>query len=777
MLFPENGEKVVFEKIYLHLDRHFYLSGDDIWFKAYLINAQTNKPASESSKILYVELISPDARILDRKILHVDDAGCSIGDFRLRKSAISGKYRIRAYTKWMLNFDDVFVFEKEIEVKNIPDEFETTDTKKKDKNNKTDEIIINPEDVDIEFFPESGSMVAGIENTIAFKATDWSGKGVNVSGGILNSDGDTLALFTSEYLGMGKFVFTPQTGEYYYAFFMPDSIPYPFFTQLPEPLEKGFTVNIADNDTVFQLCIRTNPETFNEFADKKITLVFRHSETFLFSHETVLEDNTKFLNLSKSLLPAGITRIILYDEQERPYCERLVYIENKEKINMRITPIGDSTVIMRLTDDKGLPIYANLSMSVTGNAVPDATFDIKSYVWLESEVKGKIEHPGAYFDTANADRLKQMDLLLLTQGWRDYVWIHAEKGISDFAGYQQEHGLRISGHVKKLFGKKPYPNVNISLYFPHIGLEKGIRYTQTDSLGNYDFGYMDFWGNQGIFINSKSREDKDAGEIFMYPLCMPEEQFPVKVWRHYQTDSIYKFPDENYKKKDYKLTDTVVLDPVIIRGRNPKGWLMSDKEITPKDDSVWMSLHYYMGGISLCLIMPQCRDIYIANYNYFDMDGKGIYNRIPPSKISMKEVDRVMVHRKDEFAGLHGMKYIYTIDVYAKNGKFSTMSYVTKILVANESSGFHFENIDNPKLNSLKPVINGYYEARKFYKPKFVETTDIDSYYGTYFWKPDIHTNANGETILNYNPEKQDFGKIRIEGISDKGIPFTVKLE
>jgi hypothetical protein len=169
---------------------------------------------------------------LSRRILYVDTAGCSIGDFKLKKTAVSGKYRIRAYTKWMLNFDDVFVFEKEIDVQNIPDEFgseskpESGGTKKKRKNKagKPEETVVTSEDVEIEFFPESGSLVLGIENTVAFKASDRSGKGVNVNGGVLNSNGDTTVLFSSEYLGTGKFAFTPTTGEYYYAFFIPENV-------------------------------------------------------------------------------------------------------------------------------------------------------------------------------------------------------------------------------------------------------------------------------------------------------------------------------------------------------------------------------------------------------------------------------------------------------------------------------------------------------------------------------------------------------------------------
>jgi uncharacterized protein YfaS (alpha-2-macroglobulin family) len=108
----KESDVVVFEKVYLHLDRHFYLSGDDIWFKAYLVDAQTNKLSQNSSKILYAELISPESKRLDRLILSVDSLGTAVGDFKLGNTVASGKYRIRAYTKWMLNFDDNFVFEK-----------------------------------------------------------------------------------------------------------------------------------------------------------------------------------------------------------------------------------------------------------------------------------------------------------------------------------------------------------------------------------------------------------------------------------------------------------------------------------------------------------------------------------------------------------------------------------------------------------------------------------------------------------------------------------------
>ncbi|MDR2285919.1 MAG: hypothetical protein LBE04_00350, partial [Prevotellaceae bacterium] len=813
--FTEDKDRyvTVFEKVYLHFDRHFYLSGDDIWFKAYLVDAQTNKLSQKSSRILYAELISPESKILMRRVLYVDSDGCSIGDFKLKKTAVSGKYRIRAYTKWMLNFGDVFVFEKEIEVQNIPDK-QDSKKKRKEKNDKSNKTVITRENVEIEFFPESGSLIAGIENIVAFKANDWSGKGVDVSGGVFNANGDTVALFSSEYLGMGKFVFSPQAGESYNAFFVTKNVPYSLFEKLPETLNRGFTINVTDDDSVFILNIRTNPESFTDFSGKKILLVFRQSGKPLFGHEMIIDDFSIFLSLNKSLLPAGITRITLYGEDEKPYCERLVYIENREKINVSITPAGDTVSKIKITDDNGNPLQANLSMSITDSIVPDEMFNIESYMWLESEVKGKIERASAYFNTTNAERFKQIDLLLLTQGWRDFVWKQVENDTAMFAGYETEKGLKISGHVKKSIGKKPYPNANISMYFPHFGTE-GAKLTQTDSLGNYDFGYMNFLGYKLIYLNSKTKKGKKTGVISINPLSMSAEEFPLKVWEQYQTDSIYTFFEENYKRKDYKLTDTIVLDPVTVTNKNYRQHLMSDREITPKD-RLWKSLDFYLKGkapglMTARLSSDECTDIKIT---FLDLEGKKL-KTIPPhiSKISMKEVDRVIIYREDAFCHFDGKvldKAIYTIVVYSIHNGFTSQNYPSSQFTQDWSEGaavstvinedgyyeenivphagynsalpigtgdskaFYITTVGNVDYSSISPIVGGFYEERKFYAPKFDSNIDAKDYFGTYFWQADIRTDINGECTVNYNPQKQPSGKIRIEGFTNKEMPFAV---
>ena len=103
---------VFFEKAYLHTDRDVYGQGEDIWFKAYVVNAKHNTPINYSHN-LYVELIDPATKILSRKVIRLEN-GLGNGDFKLSDSITAGTYRLRAYTNWMRNFGDNFIFEKNI---------------------------------------------------------------------------------------------------------------------------------------------------------------------------------------------------------------------------------------------------------------------------------------------------------------------------------------------------------------------------------------------------------------------------------------------------------------------------------------------------------------------------------------------------------------------------------------------------------------------------------------------------------------------------------------
>ncbi|GAA4309636.1 TonB-dependent receptor plug domain-containing protein [Nibribacter koreensis] len=112
-LFQKNYPQ---EKVYLHLDKPYYAAGDDIWFKAYLVNGTDNTP-SLLSKVLYVELLNQEDSVYSRIAVNVEN-GVGHGDFMLQDTISEEQYRLRAYTSWMQNFNEDYFFHHNLKIWN-----------------------------------------------------------------------------------------------------------------------------------------------------------------------------------------------------------------------------------------------------------------------------------------------------------------------------------------------------------------------------------------------------------------------------------------------------------------------------------------------------------------------------------------------------------------------------------------------------------------------------------------------------------------------------------
>ncbi len=102
------------EKIYLQLDGLVYTTDKIIWFKSIVLNAGDHTP-TKLSGVLYVELIGPDEKLIEKKLIKLED-GIGDGFFELNKNYSEGIYLIRAYTEWDKNFGEDFFFKEYIQV-------------------------------------------------------------------------------------------------------------------------------------------------------------------------------------------------------------------------------------------------------------------------------------------------------------------------------------------------------------------------------------------------------------------------------------------------------------------------------------------------------------------------------------------------------------------------------------------------------------------------------------------------------------------------------------
>ena len=106
------------EKVYLHFDKPYYAVGDTIWLKAYVtadsFNELKQRVPSGISNVVYVDIIRDT---IMRKLKLDVNKGVAFGNIALTKTQFKqGNYQIRAYTKWMRNFDAAYFFDKTISI-------------------------------------------------------------------------------------------------------------------------------------------------------------------------------------------------------------------------------------------------------------------------------------------------------------------------------------------------------------------------------------------------------------------------------------------------------------------------------------------------------------------------------------------------------------------------------------------------------------------------------------------------------------------------------------
>jgi hypothetical protein len=105
---------VLAEMPYLHTDRSYYYPGETMWFSAHM--QYYSSPMRDSlSRVLYTDLVGPSGKVVMSSIFPLSREG-GAGQLELPRTLKKGNYQLRAYTRWMLNFDKQFVFVKPIRI-------------------------------------------------------------------------------------------------------------------------------------------------------------------------------------------------------------------------------------------------------------------------------------------------------------------------------------------------------------------------------------------------------------------------------------------------------------------------------------------------------------------------------------------------------------------------------------------------------------------------------------------------------------------------------------
>ena len=771
------------EKIYLHTDKSIYFIGEDLWYKAYTVRASNNL-LFDNSNILYVELISPDSRIVARNKTNIE-IGLGRGDFQLTDSlgVKPGVYQLRAYTNWNRNFGDDFVFKKNIEIIDVFESRTKTNPAQNSANAAANQIseIGNPTSYRVDFFPEGGSLLENVASIVGFKAVDTNGNPIHITGEIFDSNDELVTTFSSPHDGMGKFQMIPMEGKNYYAKIKtPDGKVQR--VELPKVANQGYLLSFRTFKGKNIVSLLTNEKTLLQNPNAALTVVCRAKGVSYFESTQTLNQTTFSFELAKDKTPEGISQITLFDSNSKPQSERLVYIEKEHDLEVQLStdkasykPNEKATVNVSSKSKAGAAKSASFSLSVTDmNGVleeNDFGTNISSYFLMESDIRGKVHNPGYYFDATNLKRLEHLDDLLLTQGWRDFFW-KTNPNPDKTIRFVAEKGIVVSGKVKQLFGNKAKANSNMSLSL--MG-KKGMQFfnTATDSIGKFKFENLIFFDTTQLFLSTKDEKGKFSGEIVL--------------------DTIDRIPPTVYYKKDYvgfsEITKNIsdnVLKKYTAFGIKPENRLKEVKITAKKKQPTVLygnpDFNYKMDKEGLKF--SNTSDLIMDKFPMFDFS-----TLVSPESFSTIEglpiilIDGIPIN---ELAQLNFVSPEEIIKIEALRGS-KTLEYLYGPSAGTEQPGFGVISIftngkstgNQPKKDiyqSIKMKIDGYYLARTFYAPtpEQAELDNIASVRNTIYWNPEMRPDKTGNASVSYHNTKVETKvKVALEGITGNGIPVV----
>ncbi|WP_425237024.1 TonB-dependent receptor plug domain-containing protein [Ulvibacterium sp.] len=520
------------EKVYLHTDKSIYTNGETIWYKAYLVDGILHK-ASEKSEVVYVELWNGDDTLIIRQKLIVEGLG-SQGSIKIPINIKNGNLLIRAYTKYMLNEREPTIFQKEIPVyaqefgdyKN-PDanqnkEFRGDSRKLSNPYSENNRPIIN-------FFPEGGHLVTGLTSVMGVKTVGQQGNGLALEGTIQDGKGNTAGFFKSYEAGLGKVTFVPEAGKDYEAVILYGEKEYRF--PIPKALPKGYVLSIRNNGDHLIANVSTNSEEGLEG-----TLLIGHFRGDLFFERLgKTEDGASYsVKLNTDRLFDGVAHFTLFTASGKPICERLVFIDHpKNSVELEVSsdsrtygPRETVTVDLSALDTNGTQLKGDFSLSVvtTSNQLPESMADtnIKSWLLLNSDLGNSVEDASYFFENDSRERKYVLDALMLTHGWRRFVW---NSFLDDTQGQKTKYipekamGTLIEGFTALTGNPKARKASKVSLRIPAL---KVIEEKSTDQQGRFSFGPYEIDDGTETYLEivdtktkSKKKKKKEEISIFM----------------------------------------------------------------------------------------------------------------------------------------------------------------------------------------------------------------------------------------------------------------------
>jgi hypothetical protein len=652
-------------------------------------------------------------------------------------------------------------------------------------------VIINrAEKTDLQFMPESGALIGGMRNQVAFKAINEEGLGTDVSGVVFNSQQQQVATFKSLHLGMGKFNFTPKAGEVYSARIQINGKELSY--NLPAVKSSGLSLHIENQISSDSLIVKITPTA--DMQEKRFYLIAQARGIICYGALFDSNSGASILNIAKALFPTGITRFTLLNMSCRAVAERIVYIDHHDAIHISVTPSRPAyanrdsvSLAISATDKNGRPVKGNFALSVTDNSQvktdSSGTDNILCNLLLTDDLKGYVENPGWYFNGGDTTfKAAALDNLLLTQGWINYNWGDVFRQLK-VPAWQPESQFTITGRVTNLFNKQVSgSHVTLLSTDPVLLLD-----TITNKNGQFLFRNLQPADNSSYALQARNKHGGDFNVIlhldeYKSPKFNPPAQRFIPWYVNMDTARLAAIHIQQYNDLQMsklmhirQLKEVEVRSSKIIRGsHNLLGPGASDFALDEKDIR-------QMGDARLGDILRKGvrgfidygDRFYLRNRRVsFIIDGFSDSEYVP---VGMRYTDYIRQLLDDvNGADIRGIEVFESPEKEARYSsqysKFQGGGFENPFIEITTYAGNGMIINSSPGLDIYRPI--AFASQKQFYSPKYAHKQEdpLPDNRCTLFWTPNIFTDGNGRCSVSfYTSDQSGTYNICLQGADLRG--------
>lgn len=741
--FKNYRSQALQEKIYAHVDRTSYLTGETLWFSLYYLDASIHHSLG-ISKVAYVEIVDKNNDSVVQAKVELKN-GKGSGSLFIPASLASGNYVFRVYTHWMKNFSPEFYFHQPITIINSFVKTELTDGG------------LAQRSIDVHFFPEGGHAVEGIKTKIAFRVTDETGKGIPFTGAIVNSKDNIVLEFNPSRFGIGNFYFMPEAGESYKAVIEDtngNTKEYPFV----EIKKSGYTMSVSDKGDYITIDVEAS------ISSAPLIYLFAHTRQMIVKAEgKILTERKVQFSINTSELQDGITHLTLFNNALEPVCERLFFKRPTAqlKINVesaqRMYKPRDPVQLFLKTN-----ITADVSVSVyRTDSIPSPELqNILEYLWLSSDLKGTIESPEYYFSNTDSTVNGALDNLMLTHGWRRFNWDNVLNSKPYFRFIPEYRGHIIQGKVTQSNGT-PAAGILTTLASPDKVFQ--VYGSRSDANGDVRYEVKNFFEDHQLFVRSLPPADSTLKITVTNPFSTQYARFPFArlnlssaLSKPILTRSVGMQVQSIFNGAQLSKPQYPEIDSVQFFGSADETYYLEDYTRFPQLEEVFIE---YVHGV---MVRKQKKE---ARLSVVEILNKPLFSEDPTVFL-----DGVPVFDTKKILEINSLR-IKKLEVLTKEYYYGPLTLHGAILLSSyqhDLAGFEMDD-KNLSLN-----YEGLQLQREFYAPKY-DTQDarnsrLPDERTLLYWNASEKITANkNSSIQFYTSDSLGEYKVVVEGLATDG--------